>query len=536
MANEASEEQTVLPASIVDEAGENVDELLLEEPLPIGTDTQSDEPTSITAVSSDTDASNFEESVLDVPTEQSELLISDAASTTDEDGVELVLDEEITVDISDLSSSSSPSSVGSSTDSETNVINEVTETLDVTNDSTTGSTGIESEVTQENDTVVQTEDYINNETIQAGVTDLMDTVVSDVVTLTRQMVTEENYYQFSKQSCVSVGDGTFHCTTDGRATTSASTDIYAERDEGGDMEIYLRTGNGDVKQLSKNDYDDTSPDLDMASGRVVWQRLIDGRYQIISYDLKRGEEQQLTYSRTNSMEPKAAKEGIVWQAWDGNDWEIIFFDGKFTDQITDNEIQDVTPVIEDGYVLWSVLGGETAEARVYSIESGETMTITGHEGGAVANPRFVLVYDTKFDNGDIVTQGFDPVTGLATPIAAKPVDLPFSIPEPDPVGEIIALINNKSTQKDKDVVTIPVTDGGNDLNLANTTAISEDTLNLNNQTDIGGNSIPTIMVTEPSLELSEYDLVITSEASSTNSVLNDAFYETVATTTASAQP
>lgn len=375
-----------------------------------------------------------------------------------------------------------------------------------------------------------TEDLIDNEVIEAGVNDLVGNVVNEVVNLTRQLVTEENYYQFSKQSCVAVGDGTFHCTTKDPISLDPDAAIYAEQDAEGDMEIYLRTSKGDIKQLTDNSYDDSSPAVDFASMRAVWQRLIDGRYQIISYDLETRTESQLTFSRTNSMEPKVSKEGIVWQAWDGNDWEIMFFDGTYTDQITNNDAQDVTPVIEDGYVLWSILGGEKQEARVYSLETGEMMTITGHEGGAVANPRFVLVYDTKFDNGDVVTLGFDPVTGLAQPVSAQPAELPFDIPEPDPVGEIRALIQNKSNQKDKEVVTELITDTDKDLNLAGATGTTSDTLVLDTEIDLEDEEAATTTPPAPALELTEFDLVITKEASSTQSVINRPFYDGPTTT------
>lgn len=374
------------------------------------------------------------------------------------------------------------------------------------------------------------DDLIDGKVIENGVTDLVDTVVNDVVTLTRQMVNEENFYQFSKQSCVAVGDGTYHCTSKERTGVDQDSAVYADKDEHGDMEIYLRTSKGEVKQLSDNDYDDTSPNMDLSTMRVVWQRLIDGRYQIISYDLNEREEKQLTFSKNNNMEPKVSREGIVWQAWDSNDWEIMYFDGTVTDQITDNDVQDVTPVVEDGYILWSVLGGESSEARVYSIENGEIMTIAGHEGGAVANPRFVIVYDTKYDNGDVVTQGFDPVTGLAEPISAKPTELPINIPEPDPIGEIKALIQNKSTSKDKDVVTVPVSSGNTDLNLATTTSSATTTLDLNTQlgVDDGIAILPPVIVSD--FELGEYDLVINYEASSTTSVINRPYYDNGTTT------
>lgn len=327
------------------------------------------------------------------------------------------------------------------------------------------------------------------------------------------LVTDDNFYQFSRQSCVPVGNGTYHCSLSAELPVDQQSTVFSARDADGDMEIYLKTKRGEVEQLTDNELDDASPQLDVESMQIVWQRFIDGRYQIILYDLQRREERQLTFSRTNNMEPKVSGEGIVWQAWDGHDWEIMYFDGFYTDQLTDNIAQDVAPAIEDGYVLWSVLGKDQQEAMVYSLASGESVAITGHEGGMIENPRFVLVYDTKFDNGDVVTQGFDPTTGLSAPISAQPAQDPVDIPETDPTGEIRALIQNKSAQKEKEVVhTSPQTDTpGTDLNLASSTATSTDTLDIKQiQSDAAAEQPAVAATTSPAIdfELTEYDLVI----------------------------
>lgn len=346
-----------------------------------------------------------------------------------------------------------------------------------------------------------------------------DKPLKDKVVEAQYLVTEENYYQFSRQSCAPVGDGTYHCSLKTGVTIDPQAVVYADKGTGGNMEIFLRTSKGKVEQITDNDFDDTAPHFDAKSMRIVWQRLVDGRYQVIVYDLLEKTEVQLTFSRTNNMEPKVAEEGIVWQAWDGNDWEIMYFDGTYTDQLTDNDSQDVTPVVEDGYVLWSILGGSAQEARVYSLETKQVMTIASHEGGAIANPRFVLVYDTKFDNGDIITQGFDPATGLSAPIAAQAAPEPVQIPETDTTGEIRALIQNKSSQKEKDVVKLtPSTDAPSDLNLiASSSATSSDTLNLKqplDMIDLENLATSTTSNIESAVELTEFDLVITKTASS----------------------
>ena len=320
----------------------------------------------------------------------------------------------------------------------------------------------------------------------------------------QNLVTDENFYQFSKQSCVEVGSGVFNCTSRKNEVDNSQSVVYAEKDAGGDMEIFLKTSKGNIKQITSNDYDDTDPNYDPESMRVVWQRLVDGRQQIMEYNIMDNKETQLTYSKTNNMEPKVSKSGIVWQAWDNNDWEVMFFDGSYTEQITNNDVQDVAPVIQDKYILWNVLGGKEQQARVYSLATKETVPIQGYEGGSIINPRFVLLYDTQFANGDVVTQTFDPITGLSKPVAAKPAPAPVQIPNTDPTGEIRALITGKTQKDEKDMGSIQ-TDGSG-AGDGNGTISGHGVLNLSaSSTDA---IVAPAISTTTDFELTEYDLVI----------------------------
>jgi hypothetical protein len=203
------------------------------------------------------------------------------------------------------------------------------------------------------------------------------------------------------------------------------------------------------------------------------------------------------------MEPKVSRDGVVWQAWDNNDWEIMYFDGTFTDQITDNNTQDVAPVIQDRYILWTVIGRGDQEGKVYSLDSNELLTISGYDGGVIENPRFVLVYDTKFENGDIITKGFDPATGISEPIAAKPAPEPVNIPKTDPTGEIRALIQNKSSLEDELAKQLVHSD---DTGAGTTTASTSDTLNLKDDTT---ETVPiSATSTDGVFELTEFDLIL----------------------------
>lgn len=363
-----------------------------------------------------------------------------------------------------------------------------------------------------------------------------DAEMGSQVAVSSAVTTDENYHQFSRHACVEVGDGAFHCTTSDTVSVDPQAAVFVDQSESGVLDIYMRTSKGTVEQITNNSYDDSAPFYDADGAQIVWQRLIDGRQQIMRFDLTTNEEIQLTDTRTNNMEPTAAGQYVVWQSWDGSDWEISLFDGQTTTIITTNEVQDVSPVIQDGYVLWTVLGEAEQLAKVYDLSSGQTFTITDHEGGTILNPRFVLVYDTKFANGDIITHGFDPTTGLSAPITATPAAPPVDIPDTDSTGETRALIQNKSVQREdvdneEGVKTDPIIDDMDGLivtatsSASTTTASSTPTLDLSQGTTSRTNAEndPTpndgaISQSASSTEifaLSEYDLIIEPIATST---------------------
>ena len=75
----------------------------------------------------------------------------------------------------------------------------------------------------------------------------------------------------------------------------------------------------------------------------MWHSLLNDRYQIISYDLETEEEMQLTNTRYNNMEPTAYDDITVWQAWVGNNWEVMLYDGSSTTRLTNNDGHDISP-------------------------------------------------------------------------------------------------------------------------------------------------------------------------------------------------
>jgi hypothetical protein len=120
--------------------------------------------------------------------------------------------------------------------------------------------------------------------------------------------------------------------------------------------------------------------------------------------------------------------------------------------------------VNGSYVVWQAFQENAWRVNVYDTVTKEITTIDDAEGASVENPRFVLVYDSKQDNGDIETRGYDLKEKRSVPLGASPNEVPESIPDPDQTGEDRALlrtINEKPKdegENDSDDTPLPPTE------------------------------------------------------------------------------
>jgi hypothetical protein len=262
-------------------------------------------------------------------------------------------------------------------------------------------------------------------------------------------VQSDSQIQFDKSDCVAVGDGSFYCQPKKPTTALSQNGFFALPDSDGDLEIFMQK-DGQMTQITHNTIDDAAPVYDSLSQTIVWHRLIDDRYQIMSYDVASGIETQLTADSVNNMEPNRAGSYTVWQHWNNDNWDVVLFDGKTTKILTTSLEHDIAPSIRGTLVVWSTLGSDTSQTiELYDITSGEYTTINDTDGGVISNPRMVLVYESLFENGDVVTKGYDMLTGEVAELATVPVQMPDEIPPPDSTGETRALIQAKSNAKEE---------------------------------------------------------------------------------------
>jgi hypothetical protein len=260
---------------------------------------------------------------------------------------------------------------------------------------------------------------------------------------------DSNRFSFSESECARVGDGTFYCSTEvATATETGVNRVFSAPDADGDQEIYIEH-DGALTTVTSNLTDDSAPYYDAESDSIVWHRLVNERYQIVSYDIRNVTEEVLTADRFNNMQPSRSGEITVWQGWIGNDWEIMLDTHGEISMLTDNTTNDIAPRINGDYIIWQSYEGDAWKAKIYNIRTKEIETIADTEGTSVENPRFVLVYDAKSENGDVETKGYDPVSGASVPLSSEPVQAPTDIPDPDQTGEKRALISTTTQLKTK---------------------------------------------------------------------------------------
>lgn len=257
-------------------------------------------------------------------------------------------------------------------------------------------------------------------------------------------------FTFSKSECTELASGSFYCLEPQKNTLNDA--LFASADSEGDLEIFL-IRDGVQTQVTNNQVDDAAPFFDQNSESIVWHRLINDRYQIISYDLESGREEQITNDSTNNMEPMRQGKYTVWQKWTDNNWDIMLFDGSKATQITHTSAHDIAPYIHGSLIVWNsyTTGGEKT-IEMFDISTQTYVTVNDPTGLSVSNPRMVLVYDQMHPNGDVVTKGYDLIAKRFIQLDTLPRQIPLDIPKSEPTPETRALIQSKPSIKGDEII------------------------------------------------------------------------------------
>lgn len=293
-------------------------------------------------------------------------------------------------------------------------------------DTSPGGSSEEGGETEEVDDETLTEDT-DEDTLEES--ELVDELILESGETVSQNI--ESKYVFGEGDCTVVSDGEFYCVASGpqRHLSVGDPRVYAEKDREGDKEIFYFDG-VEVHRITNNSYDDFAPVFDDEKMRIVWQAMLNDRLQIMMHDILTKTTRQVTTSRQNSSNPSIAGDTIVWQEWVDTNWEIMMteIDGDGQEfeieQLTDNVVHDMFPAAYDGLVTWQSERGSSWEVVVYDMRTKNKHTLKKSEGTKYENPRFVLLFDSKHDNGDVETVGYDLDTGEMMELGTKANHIP----------------------------------------------------------------------------------------------------------------
>ncbi len=425
---------------------EDLDQEVLETEVITEEDENPQDPSEESVDVIDETASSTEEVVGDDETE-----VEETATTTDE-----MIDE--TTQQTATSSPPSATSTESHTDIDTGIGGEETSTSteEVEEQETEEQEDSDEE---ENDTSADPDPQVQPEEEVLGTATTSESTATStdrIASSTEEVIVEGvtyvnnalNRYQFAESECRTMGDGTYYCT-DGSTLTDVPEDaVYSAPDIDGDLEIFVRI-DGEDTQITHNIVDDSAPFYDVISNTIVWQSLINDRYQIVSYDVDDAEATVRTNTSYNNMQPVALGDILFWQAWIGDNWEIVRFEDGDLIQMTDNDVHDIAPYALDDYVMWQTQEGDEWDITLYDLNKDKAQSINSNAPGSSKNPRMVLMYESFDANGDVHMFGYDLRTQEHISLATVPTSLPRELPEPDGNTEKKALINAKPTLREE---------------------------------------------------------------------------------------
>lgn len=121
---------------------------------------------------------------------------------------------------------------------------------------------------------------------------------------------------------------------------------------------------------------------------MVWlEERGDGRH-VFKYDILTGQKVRLTFVGTHQS-PKIDGNNIIWEAWAGDGWQVMYHNGETTAQLSNNRYSASRSVISGDHIAYAQLVGQgTWRVQEYTISSGQTTQV--YEGpGRAAWPEYV---------------------------------------------------------------------------------------------------------------------------------------------------
>ncbi len=155
--------------------------------------------------------------------------------------------------------------------------------------------------------------------------------------------------------------------------------------EGQYQQAFFNYGDNHV-QLSTSNYNHVS--VSSSGQHVVWAGQVEGGSQIFLYDVLNKAMVQLT-SYGTSQSPFVHGNTVTWEHWDGDNWQIYYFNGIDTIQITNDATSSVRASTDGSRVLYAhQLAVNSWQAIAYNVSDGQKTVIHEGDEASTAYPQF----------------------------------------------------------------------------------------------------------------------------------------------------
>jgi beta propeller repeat protein len=130
---------------------------------------------------------------------------------------------------------------------------------------------------------------------------------------------------------------------------------------------------GQIVRLTHNNLNESNPQV--SGQNIVWQAHDGNDTEVYFYD--GSQVVQLTDNNEEDSLPQISGNHIVWQGSDGNDTEIYLYDGTQVVQLTDNDEEDSLPQISGNNIVWQ--GSDGNDTEIYSYDGSQVVQLTENE-------------------------------------------------------------------------------------------------------------------------------------------------------------
>jgi beta propeller repeat protein len=116
----------------------------------------------------------------------------------------------------------------------------------------------------------------------------------------------------------------------------------------------------------------------MQGKRVVWQEWDGNDYEIFMHDFESGETQQLTNNTFDDVEPEVWGDQVVWVAFPLTTGEIFLWKEGEIKKINDATTENASPSIWEGRVVWQGMGDDGKQTEIYYFDGKRTIKLTSN--------------------------------------------------------------------------------------------------------------------------------------------------------------